>query len=166
MTTVNLSGTWSEKTKPNNGLTKVADLIRGDRTIRVPIVGWVEYHQWTEKLTGEVLTVALPVVESCIDADGTDPHGRGKQVFALVDELRKERGLGSADDVPLHSGELNGQIEFEFDDDGRPGGEVRLGPDGEREVPAPSGEEVVAELDERRAAKGKPATDPFTPDGD
>lgn len=166
MTTVNLSGTWSEKTKPNNGLVEVAGLIHDNRTIRVPIVGWCEFHAYTEKLTGEVLTVAIPVIESAFDKDGNDPHGWGEAVMDMIDERRKERGLGSASEVPMHSGELHGQIEFEFDGDGHPGGEVRLGPDGEREVPAPSGEEVVAELDERRAAKGKPATDPFTPDGD
>lgn len=150
MTTVNLSGTFSEKQKANNGLTKVAGLIRGDKTVRVPIVGWVEYHQWTEKLSGEVLTVAVPVIESTLDADGKDTHGWAEAVMEMIDELRRERGLGAAAEVPYHSGELAGQIEFDFDGDGKP--EVRLTGDGEREVPEASGEELTAELDERRAA--------------
>jgi hypothetical protein len=58
------------------------------------------------------------------------------------------------------------EVLFDFDGDGHPvvpdGGESRLGAAGEHEVPPPSGEELTAELDERRAAK-KPATDPFTP---
>lgn len=154
MTTVNISGTFSEKQKANNGLTEVAGLIRGDKTIRVPVVGWVEYHQWTEKLTGEVLTVAIPVIESCLTADGKDPHGWGEAVMDMIDERRKERGLGSANEVPLHSGELQGQIEFEFDGDGSP--EVRIGSDGEHVVPSPSAEEEMAERAEAKAA-GVPA---------
>jgi hypothetical protein len=156
MTTVNLSGTWSEKTKPNNGLTKVAELINSNRTIRVPIVGWVEFHQWTEKATGEVLTVALPVVESALDADGKDSHGWGEAVIEMIDALRKERGLSAAEDVPMHSGEMSGQIQFEFDDDGAVSGEVRLGADGEHRVPEASGEEIMAEREEAAAA-GVPA---------
>lgn len=144
MTTVNISGTFSEKQKANNGLTEVAALIRGDKTVRVPIVGWVEYHQWTEKLTGDVLTVAVPVIESCLAKDGSDPHGWGEAVMDMIDERRKERGLGSANEVPLHSGELTGQIEFDFDDDGKVSGEVRMTDDGPREVPEPSGEEILA----------------------
>lgn len=154
MTTVNLSGTFSEKQKANNGLTKVAALIRKDRTVRVPIVGWIEYHQWTEKLTGDVLTVAVPVVEAVVDSDGKDTHGWGEAVMDMIDELRKERGLGSAHEVPFHSGELGGQIEFDFDGDGHPvvpEAETRLGPDGEHVVPEPSGEEILAEREEAKA---------------
>lgn len=155
MTTVNVSGTWSEKARPNNGLGTHAELIHSDRILRVPVVAFVEFHQWAEKLTGDVLTVAIPVIEPAIEADGSDPHGRGKQLMDLLDQLRKERGKGSVDDVPTHTGEIAGQEAFDFDgaDD-----------DGEREVPEPSGEELTAELDERRAArKAKPA-DPFQAD--
>ena len=63
MTTVNLSGTWSEKQRPNNGLERVASYIHGNRITRVPVVGYVEFHAYTEKLTGEVLTVSVPAIE-------------------------------------------------------------------------------------------------------
>jgi hypothetical protein len=169
MPTVNISGTWSEKQRPNNGLERVADLIHGNRIIRVPVVGYIEYHQWTEKLTGDVLTVAIPVVEATLADDGSDPLGRGKQTLELIDELRKERGVGSVDDVPTHSGELANQMPFDFDGpegDERGEPETRLGPDGEHVVPPPSAEEVAAEVAEAKAAKGKkPATDPFTTGG-
>ncbi|GIE35929.1 hypothetical protein Ait01nite_089740 [Actinoplanes italicus] len=161
MDAVNLSGTWSKKTRPNNGLTKVADLINDNRTRRVPIVGWVEFHQYTEVATGNTLTVALPVVEAVVDADGEDSHGWAKQVLDMIDALRKERGLGTADDVPAQSGaQLEGQQSFDFDgpDDGEPRqlGEVRLGPDGEHTVPEASGEEILAERAEAAEA-GVPA---------
>ncbi|GIE75769.1 hypothetical protein Aph02nite_17190 [Actinoplanes philippinensis] len=163
MDAVNLSGTWSKKTRPNNGLTKVADLINDNRTTRVPIVGWVEFHQYTEVATGNTLTVALPVVEAVVDAEGNDTHGWGKSVIEMIDALRKERGLGTADDVPPQSGaQLEGQQSFDFDgpDDGEPRrvGEVRIGPDGEHTVPEASGEELLAEAEEARAA-GVPAAE-------
>lgn len=155
MTTVNISGTWSEKQRPNNGLSTHADLIRNDRILRVPVVGYVEYHQWTEKLNGNVLTVSIPVIEPAINADGTDPFARGQDVMDLLDLLRKERGKGSVEDVP-RGGELAGQLDFDFEadvDGGEGSGAVtRMGPDGERRVPPPSGEEIQAERDEAKAA--------------
>jgi hypothetical protein len=160
VTTVNISGTFSEKQKANNGLTKVAGLIHDKRTSRVQIVGWVEFHSYTEKLTGEVLTVAVPVIESVLDADGKDTHGWGEAVMDMIDELRKERGLGAAAEVPFHSGELGGQIEFDFDGDGKVSvseaePETRLGPDGEHEVPPASAEEELAERAEAKAKRTK-----------
>lgn len=165
MTTVNVSGTWSEKHRPLNGLSTHADAIHADRTLRVPVVAYVEFHQFAEKLTGDVLTVSIGAIEPATEADGSDPDGYGKQVMDLLDQLRKARGKGSVDEVPSHSGELAGQVAFDFDGDGAV--EVRMTDDGPREVPPPSGEEVVAELDERRAAKakGKPAADPFDAEG-
>lgn len=159
--TVNISGTWSEKQRPNNGLDTHADLIHGNRILRVPAVCFVEYHQWTEKLTGEVLTVAVPVIEPGIEADGSDPKGRGKQLMDMLDELRKERGKGSVEDVP-RGGEMPGQGAFEFDGAEDEPTEKRIGPDGEHVVPPPSGEELAAERAEAKAAKGKkPTADPF-----
>ncbi len=160
MDAVNLSGTWSKKTRPNNGLTKVADLINDNRTRRVPIVGWVEFHQYTEVATGNTLTVALPVVEAVVDAEGNDTHGWGKNVIDMIDALRKERGLGAAEDVPQQAAQLEGQQSFDFEgpDDGEPRqlGEVRLTGDGEREVPEASAEELLAEREEAKA-DGVPA---------
>lgn len=148
MTTVNVSGTWSEKQRPLNGLSTHADAIHKDRTLRVPVVAYVEYHQWTEKLTGDVLTVSIGAIEPATEFDGSDPDGLGKQVMGLLDQLRKARGKGSVDEVPSHSGELSGQIGFDFDEDGAV--TVQPGPDGDRVVPEPSAEELMAE---RREAK-------------
>lgn len=169
MTTVNVSGTWSEKQRPLNGLSTHADAIHKDRTLRVPVVAYVEFHQFAEKLTGNVLTVTIGAIEPATEADGSDPSGVGKQVMDLLDQLRKQRGKGSVDEVPSHSGELNGQEAFDFDgvEDGESTrvGEVRLTGDGPRVVPPPSAEEELAERAERKAGKGKATADPFTPDG-
>jgi hypothetical protein len=168
MTTVNVSGTWSEKQRPLNGLSTHARAIREDRTLRVPVVAYVEFHQFAEKLTGNVLTVAIGAIEPATEPDGADPSGLGKQVMDLLDQLRKQRGKGSVDEVPSHSGELSGQEAFDFDGagDGEPArvGEVRLTGDGPREVPEPSAEEILAERAEAKAkGRGKAAADPFVP---
>lgn len=166
MTTVNLSGTWSEKQRPNNGLERVAGYVHGNRLTRIPIVGYVEFHQYTEKLTGNVLTVAAPAIEPALAADGSDPTGAGEQIWQILDQIRKANGKGSVADTLF----AVAQEAFEFDGDGDQREEmdgqteIRLGPDGPHEVPPPSGDELTAELEERRA--GKPTTDPFTPGGD
>lgn len=167
MTTVNISATFSVSQRQHNGLDTHADLINDKRDIRVPIVGYVEFHQYTEKLTGNVLTVAIPAIEPVIESDGSDPDGRGKATMAELDALRKKRGKGEVKTISRADGELDGQEALEFDFDGDGAVEVRVGPDGPREVPPPSGEEVVAGLAERRAAKakGKPAADPFDAKG-
>lgn len=188
MTTVNISGTWSEKQRPNNGLERVASYIHANRITRVPVVAYVEFHSYTEKLTGQVLTVAIPAIEPALEADGTDPDGLGKQLWEVLDQLRKRHGKGAVEDT-LFSMPREG---FDFDGPADGGGELdgqqelRLGPDGEHQVPPPSGEEVLAEHEEAKAeaakasvveataavaasdkakGKAKPATDPFTPDG-
>lgn len=159
--TVNISGTWSEKQKEYNGFDTHAGLIHDNRILRVPFVGFAEFHQWTEKNTGNVLTVRITAIEPTIDKDGTDPHALGAQTLTMLDLLRKERGKGSVDDIPA-AGQLSGQIEFNFDEDGAV--ETRLGPDGEREVPPASGAEILAERAEAKA-KPKPTTEPFKPGG-
>ena len=158
MTTVNISGTFSEKQKANNGLTEVADMLHKDHTLRVPVVGWVEHHQWTEKLTGNVLTVAIPVIESCLLADGSDPHGWGEAVMDMIDQRRKERGLSAAAEVPMHTGEIQGQIEFDYDGQPAAAPGSQLDQDGERQVPEASGEEIMAERAEAKAAGAPTAT--------
>jgi hypothetical protein len=192
-TTVNLSGTWSAKQRQNNGLDLVAGYIRrqylaGHQVIRVPVVGYVEYHEWKEPLSGAVLVVSIPVIEPAYEADGSDPKNVGRDVMEILDDLRRQRGKGNVADVPPRSGEVAGQIGFDFDEpeggsggnvEGGSGGnevagqqETRIGPDGPRVVPPPSGEEVLAERAEAKAAKSakpaakpaKPTADPFTPD--
>lgn len=198
MTTVNISGTWSEKQRPNNGLERVAGYVHGNRLARIPVVGYIEFHQYTEKLNGNVLTVAIPAIEPALDADGADPTGAGEQIWQILDQLRKDNGKGAVADT-LFSVPRDG---FDFDGpaDGGEGGstaemdgqqELRLGPDGPHAVPEASAEELMAERAEAKAemseadadaarrnvaeakragikarrSAGKPATDPFTPDG-
>lgn len=155
MTTTNISGTWSEKQKEANGFDTHADLIHSNRILRVPFVGFAEFHQWTEKVAGNVLTVRITAIEPAIESDGTDPTGLGKQVFDLLDALRKQRGKGAVDDIVSGGGDMPGQEAFDFDglgdmpDDEEPADTNASGD----VVPPPSGEEVVAELEERRARK-------------
>jgi hypothetical protein len=166
LTTVNISGTWSEKQRPNNGLERVADYVHGNRLSRIPIVGYVEFHQYTEKLTGNVLTVAVPAIEPALDADGTDPSGAGEQIWQILDQLRKANGKGAVADT-LFSVPREG---FDFDGDGDQGdgehdGQMRLTGDGPHDVPPPSGEELLAEREEAKD-KPKPTTEPFNPGTD
>jgi hypothetical protein len=113
--TVNISGTWSERQKEANGFDTHADLIHSNRILRVPFVGFAEFHQWTEKAVGNVLTVRITAIEPTIEADGSDPNGTGKQVLELLDELRKLRGKGAVDDIVSGAGDLPGQEAFDFD---------------------------------------------------
>lgn len=160
--TVNVSGTWSAKQRQNNGLDLVAKYIRqqwkaGHQVPRIPVVGYVEYHNWHEPLSGEVLVVSIPMIEPALEADGSDPNEVGAQLMTLLDQLRKQRGKGAVDDVPSRAGEVAGQMGFDFDGPGdgeEP--ETRLGPDGPHEVPPPSAEEELAERAEAKAA-GVPA---------
>lgn len=160
MTTVNLSGTWSEKQRPNNGLERVADYVHGNRLARIPVVGYIEFHQYTEKLTGNVLTVAIPAIEPALEKDGTDPTGTGDQIWQILDQIRKRHGKGAVADT------LFSVAQDAFDFDGADQGgemegqqEIRLTDDGPRAVPEPSGEELTAELDERRAGRDAPGVE-------
>jgi hypothetical protein len=166
MTTVNISGTWSEKQRPNNGLERVAGYVHGNRLARIPVVGYIEFHQYTEKLNGNVLTVAIPAIEPAFDATGADPTGAGEQIWQILDQLRKNNGKGAVADT-LFSVPREG---FDFDDpDGGEGGseeldgqqEIRLGSDGEHVVPEASAEELLAERAEAKAAEAEP--DPAAP---
>jgi hypothetical protein len=168
MTTVNLSGTWSEKQRPNNGLERVAAYVHGNRLAHIPVVGYIEFHQYTEKLTGNLLTVSIPAIEPALNADGTDPTGAGEQLFQILDQIRKAHGKGSVADtlfsVPREAFDFDGDDRDE-EMDGQT--QLRLGPDGPRAVPPPSGEELAAELDERRASKRAATDSPFeTPGGE
>ncbi len=159
--TVNVSGTWSAKQRANNGLDLVAAHVRKEwldaqQVVRIPVVGYVEYHNWHHPLSGKVLVVSIPVIEPGVEADGADPNGAGARLMEILDQLRKQRGKGASEDVPPRAGELAGQISFDFDGDGGVSGEVRLGPDGEHVVPEASGEELMAERAEAAAA-GVPA---------
>jgi hypothetical protein len=172
--TVNLSGSWSAKQRQNNGLDLVAGHVRrqyvqGHQVPRIPVVGYIEYHEWKEPLSGPQLVVAIPVIEPVVEADGSDPQGRGRQIMELLDQLRKERGKGTVADVPSRAGEIEGQGAFDFGDPAEGGegsagageepAETRLTGDGPREVPPASAEE---ELAERAEAKAKVPAANFT----
>src|SRR4051794_11610956 len=75
MTTVNISGTFSEKQRPNNGLERVADYMDANRIAQVPIVGLVEWHTNGESKTGKKVAVMVTAVEPGFEADGSDPTG-------------------------------------------------------------------------------------------
>lgn len=141
--TVNIKGTFSVKHRANNGLDRVADHVAENRIVRVPVVGIVEFHKLVETVDGSVLTVSLEAVEPLMDASGGDPNGWGAEALALLDKARKSAGKPSAAES-LFDGrdagvvDLPGQTQIDevFDPDGRK-----------------SGEEIVAELDEKRAAR-------------
>jgi hypothetical protein len=75
----------------------------------------------------------------------------------ILDKARRARQLGRFED------EHPAQMQIEFDFDGKPtvAAETRLGQDGEHVVPEASGEEILAERAEAKAAKAKPSTAPF-----
>jgi hypothetical protein len=198
--TVNVMGTFSEKQRPQNGLDRIADYMIENRLAHVPIVAEIGFHKNSESLTGHTLTVKLLAVETGFSPDGSDPSGWGRRMRELLDEIRKGAGKGAVEetlfsvareafdfDGPASSDGLPGQDEIPGVDGGGEA-ETRLGPDGEHQVPPPSGEEILAEraeaaatatpdADEPSAAppeaaaeprrkRARPATaDPFTPDG-
>jgi hypothetical protein len=187
--TVNVMGTFSEKNRPNNGLERVARFLNENRLSHVPIVAEIGFHKNSETLDGHVLTIKLLATEPGLDPDGSDPHGYGKRIRDLLDEIRKEAGKGAFEET-LFSVPRDG---FDFDGPGGEGGstaemdgqqELRLGPDGPHPVAEASAEELMAERAEAKAAGEAPAepdpapastparkrtraatTDPFTPDG-
>ena len=160
--TVNISGTFSEKQRPNNGLEKVAPYLNTHRLVRVPIVGYVEWHTHGESRTGEKMAVIIPAIEPGMAPDGTDPEGIGAEIWQLLDRLRRLAKLGAVADtlfsVPaeqLHSDPDDDEPRFPGEET-IPGADpiIRTGPDGDYVVPEASGEELTAELEERRAAGG------------
>lgn len=160
VTAVTISPTFSKDSRPSNGLEEIADdLLKNQFEVHY-VVGLVQYSGCSSSGPGEPLSPRVKFIGieplTGVDADNAK---------AILDDARKGRGLGRMEDnIPAPEAAL-----FDFDGDGHPtiseAAETRLGPDGPREVPPPSGEEITAELDERRA-KSAPATDPFTPDGD
>jgi len=168
MTAVKLKGTWSKNERDSNGLEAISgDLVKNEFS-RYYVVGVVEQHKVTKE-PGEAPIPTARFVAIEVAKDDDEDIARD-----MLDRARKGRGLGQVpDDLfsasredfnfdgPTPSGALPGQQELPLDgsDDGGEGGsvaETRLGPDGEHEVPPPSGEELLAERDEARAA-GVPA---------
>lgn len=159
-TTTNISGTWSKKQRPNCGLDVIAEYMHANRLTRVPVVGYVEFHQFTETVSGNTLTVAIPAIEPGMTEDGDDPDGLGRQLWEILDKLRRRQRKGAVADTLFSVSTAPASRASDDDQPAELAGqlplvpEVRVGSDGPHEVPPPSGEELTAELDERRAATG------------
>jgi hypothetical protein len=153
VTAVTLRPTFKKDSRTSNGLEDIADELLADKTKVHYVVGAVKWAGGSISEEGDLLPAAKFLAIEPL-AEGSSPEGLAKKI---LDEARKARGLGRMEDEHPATSAL-----FDFDGDGKP--VVRVGADGEHPVPEPSGEEIVAELDERRAAKGRKATaDPFTP---
>lgn len=160
---VNISGTFSEKQRPNNGMERVGPYLNTHRLARIPIVAYVEWHSHGETRTGEKTAVVIPAIEAGISDSGGNipglpvqdgfPADAGGQIMWLLDSIRRAGGKGAVADTLFNvsSSEIHRD-----DDEELPGQQelVRVGPDGPHVVPPASGEELTAELDERRAATG------------
>lgn len=160
MTAVTIRGTFKKDSRPNNGLESIAGQLQQNKIKQHFVVGVVKYAGASVSEDGITTPAAKFLAIEPLDGDDA------KAVEEILDRARKVRGLGIVGDIPA-GGQLAGQAEFEFDaeDDDEPS-ETRLGPDGPREVPPPSGEELLAAREEAKAAKGKkPTADPFTPGG-
>jgi len=179
-TPVTISGTFSRDSRPSNGLEEIsAELIKDQLGLHY-VVGVVQFAGASVPGPNEPLVPRVKFL-------GIEPlkGAAADEAKRILDEARKGRGLGRMEEsIPARDEAL-----FDFDGDGHPTipdqtGETRLGPDGEREVPPPSGEEILAERAEaaaaaapaaeeepaaepgRKRAKPRPATaDPFSPDG-
>jgi hypothetical protein len=164
--TVNISGTFSEKQRMNNGMEKVGPYLNSHRLARVPVVAYVEWHSHGETRTGEKMAVVLPAIEPGITAGGGDvpglpvqdgyPTDAAGQIMWLLDSIRRAGGKGAVADTlfSVPSGDIHG--DDDEDDEELEGQQelIRVGPDGPHTVPPASGEELPAELEERRAATG------------
>lgn len=149
MTAVNIKGTFTKNERTDNGLESIAKELVGDEWKSYVVVGVVELHK-VVKTPGEppVPTVRFKAVEPLLDGD--EAAGRG-----LLDAARKNRGLAALGET-LFDADRDTFTYDSPDDDGEDGevpGQLRFTGDGPREVPEPSGEEIVADLDERRASK-------------
>lgn len=175
-TTVNISGTFSEKQRPNNGMERVATFLNNHRLARIPVVGYCEWHSHGETRTGEKMAVVLPAIEPGVSPTGGEvpglpvqdgfPTDAGGQIMWLLDSIRRSQGKGAVADtlfsVPsedIHAAADDDEEETRYEGEvpipGADPVEVRVGSDGEHVVPPPSGEELTAELDERRAEAAK-----------
>lgn len=156
---VNISGTYTEKNRPNNGMERVAGYLNAHRLERIPLVGFCEWHTHGESRTGEKVAVVLPAVEPGITPDGGPvpglpvqdgyPTDAAGQIFWLLDSIRRSQGKGAVADT------LFGNVDVDLDDDG-PDDQLP-GQTAIDVVPPPSGEEITADLDERREAKKQAA---------
>jgi hypothetical protein len=163
-TTVNVSGTFSEKQRPNNGLERIAEHLDTHRLARIPVVGYVEWHSHGETRTGAKTAVVLPAIEPGVNEHGGSvpglpvqdgyPADAAGQIMWLLDTIRRGHGKGAVADTLFSAPAAD--IHGDPDDEELPGQmviptETRLGPDGEHVVPPASGEEIMAERAEAKA---------------
>lgn len=152
MTAVTIRGTFSKDERPSNGLEEIADDLLRDQFGTHYVVGIVQFAGSSRPGPGEheVPAVRFLGIEPLTDAAAAD-------AARLLDAARRERGLGRMEE----SIQRPDPTLFDFDgpDDGEPKrvGEVRMGPDGPREVPPPSAAEELAEREEAKA--GVPAAE-------
>lgn len=161
MTAVTIRGTFEKDSRPSNGLETIADELVADKSKVYYVVGAVKWAGGSVSEEGDLLPATKFLAIEPLAGDSADAAKK------ILDDARKARGLGRAEDEFVRPSD---PALFEFDEDGAVGisreAVIRIGPDGPREVPPPSGEEVLAERAEAKAnGKPKPTTEPFNPGG-
>lgn len=146
MTAVTIRPTFSKDTRPSNGLEAIADDLIADKHEVHYVVGTVTWAGGSIDLDGAITPAVKFLGIEPLTGDLAD------QAKTVLDAARKARGLGRMEDnLPPIETAL-----FEFDSDGHPtipeAAETRLGGDGDHVVPPPSGEEILAEREEAKAA--------------
>lgn len=140
MTAVTIRGTFKKDSRPSNGLEEIADDLRVNKDALHYVVGVVKWAGGNLAEDGSLTpAVKFLAIEPLV---GTN----AESAMDILDRARKARQLGRFED------EHPKQMEFEFDGDGHPTGEVRMTGDGEREVPPPSAAEILAEREEAKAS--------------
>lgn len=160
MTAVTIRGTFKKDSRPSNGLETIAGELIADKHGQHYVVGVVKWAGGNLNEEGELVPAAKFLAIEPLTGAAVDAAKR------ILDDARKARGLGRAED---DFAKPTDPTLFDFESpDGEPTpiGEVRLTGDGPREVPPPSAEEELAERAEAKATKrAKPTATPFTPDG-
>ncbi|AGL19522.1 hypothetical protein [Actinoplanes sp. N902-109] len=151
MTAVTISGTFGKNERPSNGLETIAEDLIKDQLAQHVVVGIVQFSGATLPGPGEQLVPRVKFIAiEPLDGNAADT------VRSLLDVARKDRGLGRVEET-LFDG-TRGGFDFDRPDDGDEDElngqtEIRLGQDGEHEVPPASGEEILAEREEAKAAE-------------
>jgi hypothetical protein len=148
VTAVTIRPTFSKDTRPSNGLEVIADALMADQFGTHYVVGIVQFAGGSLPGPGEHLVPAVKFL-------GIEPltGTSAEDAARLLDQARKARGLGRMEDAITRPEPA--LFDLSTDEDGKV--EVRMTGDGDRDVPGPSGEELTAELDEKRA--GAPAAE-------
>jgi hypothetical protein len=157
---VTIRGTFKKDSRPSNGLETIAGELIADKHGQHYVVGVVKWAGGNLNEEGELVPAAKFLAIEPLTGAAVDAAKR------ILDDARRARGLGRAEDDFAKPADPT-LFDFDGPDDGEPRqvGEVRLTGDGPREVPEPSAEEIQAERAESKAAKAKPTTTPFEPDG-